>query len=511
VAHSFSMLYRVSWGAAVLLVSVAALGAGLPPSVSEAMAKHKIPEEAVSLYLREVSAPQPALVLNEQVPRNPASVIKLLTSLAALDLLGPGYTWRTEALIDGRLIAGHLDGNLILRGYGDPYLTPEALWRLLQGVHDRGLETISGNIVLDGSYFVAPLARRGDFDGQAQRAYNALPSALAVNFQVTTVHMMADKTVAGGVRVFTDPPLANLKVTKRIKLVQSGCASRHHHPQIRIAHVAGHPLLEIGGTFASKCSEASYARLILTPQEHMAGTVEALWSQTGGHLLGEIRSGVTPSRAKTFHSQQSRSLAEVLRGVNKWSNNLIARTLLLTMGAETQGAPATEAKGRAGIDASLKQRGLDFPELVIDNGSGLSRKTRISARSLGELLISAFRGPTMPEFISSMAVAGVDGTMRKRLGDDAVKGRAHIKTGSLNNVNAMAGYVMDQDGRRWVVALLMNHKGMLTWQGKEVQDVLLRWVYDGAGSAEPKAHMADSPSLNCGQAMSGKKAGDGSS
>jgi D-alanyl-D-alanine carboxypeptidase/D-alanyl-D-alanine-endopeptidase (penicillin-binding protein 4) len=197
--------------------------------------------------------------------------------------------------------------------------------------------------------------------------------------------------------------------------------------------------------------------------------------------------------------------------VNKWSNNLIARTLLLTMAAETQGAPATEAKGRAAINEWLTQRGLDFPELVIDNGSGLSRKTRISAQSLGELLVNAFQGPTMPELIASMAVAGVDGTMRKRLGDEAVKGRAHIKTGSLNNVNTMAGYVMDHSGRRWAVVLLINHKGLLTWKGKQVQDTLLRWVYDGADAAAPKTRVADSPSLDCGQAMTGKKARGGSS
>ncbi len=466
-------------GACLGLVATAASAQGLPTVVAEALAKYHIPLGNVSVYVREVGSPNPAVTLNADVPRNPASVMKVVTTLAALDSLGPSYTWRTRALAKGTVKDGRLAGDLIIKGYGDPDLTEEDLWSLLHGLRERGVRTVSGDVVLDGSYFAPPQEDRGDFDGRSDRAYNALPAALSVNFQVTDVHLYPDPA-SGDVRVFTDPPLANVEVQNNIRLVKAPCRDRYQRPQLLVEDQGAQAVVKVGGTFASNCDEASFARLMLSPEQHLAGALESLWTESGGKIGGRVRTGIVPPGAQAINEVESRPLAEVVRSVNKWSNNLMCRSLLLTLGAAQFGAPGDESKGQRAVKDWLHRHGLDFPELVLNNGSGLSREGRISAGHLGALLTYAYESPVMPEFISSLSVAGVDGTMRKRLVGTPVAGRAHIKTGTLDSVSAVAGFVLDRHDRRWVVVAMVNQPGGMAWQSRQVQDTLIRWVYDGA-------------------------------
>ena len=176
-----------------------------------------------------------------------------------------------------------------------------------------------------------------------------------------------------------------------------------------------------------------------------------------------------------MHTHESRPLGEIIRSVNKFSNNVMARQLLLTLGAERQGPPGTTAKGAAAIRAWLDAAGIDMPALVMDNGSGRSRRTRVSAAGLGRLLQAAYRSPTMSEFVASLPLAATDGSMSRRLRGDPLAGRAHVKTGLLEGVLALAGYVHAVSGRSYVVVLLLNHPGVHYGVGSAVQDALLRW------------------------------------
>jgi D-alanyl-D-alanine carboxypeptidase/D-alanyl-D-alanine-endopeptidase (penicillin-binding protein 4) len=167
--------------------------------------------------------------------------------------------------------------------------------------------------------------------------------------------------------------------------------------------------------------------------------------------------------------------------MNKFSNNVMARQLYLTLGAEAAGEPATREKADRVIREWLAGKKLNFPEMVLENGSGLSRVERISARHLGELLLSSFRSPVMPEFIASLPLAAMDGTMKKRLADADVAGQAHIKTGSLTGVRSIAGYMLDARGRRWVVVSIVNHPN--AGNAQAAQDALLTWIYHRGESA----------------------------
>jgi D-alanyl-D-alanine carboxypeptidase/D-alanyl-D-alanine-endopeptidase (penicillin-binding protein 4) len=499
-------------GPLLLLVSLlwtGSVGAAspLPNAIEQVLRRYGIPDEHVSVYVRELARVRPALAVHEQVPRNPASVIKLVTTLVALETLGPAYTWRTEAYVRGVLRNGRLDGDLILKGYGDPYLTPPAFWNLLRGLRDRGLEEIRGDLVLDNSQFEVPPEDRAAFDGKPHRVYNAIPAALSLNFQATSLHLFAD-AAAGEVRVFPDPPLANLRIENRLRLVKAPCRWRHLHPAVTISEGDAGATVQLHGSYATKCPEAAINRLVMDPVAHVGGAFRSLWQEMGGELAGVTRVGRVPPDAVLLHTLESRPLGEVIRGMNKYSNNLMSRLLLLTLAAEVEGAPGTVEKGKGVIAAWLHEQGLALPELVLENGSGLSRESRISAAGIGRLLAAAYDSPYMPEFMASLAVPGLDGTMRQRFDGGRLEGRAHVKTGSLDDVSALAGYVLDRKGRRWVTVILINHPGIMSWQGKQVQDVLLRWVFEDAGTAVgPAPQMAQRPGGGCATSLTAHASG----
>jgi D-alanyl-D-alanine carboxypeptidase/D-alanyl-D-alanine-endopeptidase (penicillin-binding protein 4) len=237
--------------------------------------------------------------------------------------------------------------------------------------------------------------------------------------------------------------------------------------------------LNIQGNYSENCPEWSHSYLVMDPEEHIAGAFSALWKEMGGQLTGVIKPGITPRKAKLFHSIESRTLAEVIRGMNKFSNNLMSRMLLLTLSAETRGAPASIAQGQSLIADWLDRSNLPSGLVRVSNGAGLARDAQLSAETIGRLLQIAFESPLMPEFMASLPIVGIDGTMRRRLRKSGLAGRAHIKTGSLNDVSSMAGYVQDRHNQRWVVTLIINHPGLQAWKGKQVQDAVLRWVYQG--------------------------------
>ncbi len=448
----------------------------LPRPVLEAAKKHSVPESAISIVVQSVQQDRTLLSINADVARNPASTVKLLTTFSALETLGPAYTWPTEAYADGELGEGTLDGDLVLKGYGDPFLITERFWRFLWDLKERGVDHITGDLVLDNSFFYLPPSDPAEFDGQPHRVYNAVPDALVVNFQSTQFQLIPKKQL-GSVDVITSPPLANLTVTNRMRLVNGRCRAQHYRPAMRIEERrSGHAVL-LEGEYSADCYESTVHRLLGDPRKHLHGVFLALWAQLGGTIDGELRIGVKPDDAVLLTSMASPPLSEQIRGMNKFSNNLMTRQLLLTMGAELFGKPGTLEKGRDAVSAWVAMHDLEFPALVLDNGSGLSRITQISASELAMLLEVAFASPYMPEFMSSLPLASIDGTMRRRLHDEPISGRAHIKTGSLNGVSAMAGYVLSERGERLAVVLIINHPGVSSWQGKLIQDELLRWTY----------------------------------
>jgi D-alanyl-D-alanine carboxypeptidase/D-alanyl-D-alanine-endopeptidase (penicillin-binding protein 4) len=439
----------------------------LPPTVTQALATARIPEGSVAIVVQAVDQKTPRISHNAQLALNPASVMKVLTTYAALGMLGPAASWQTgfwsEAEVDEN---GRLPGNLYLKGSGDPKLSLELFWMLLRQLRARGVRHIDGDLVLDRSRFTLPPHDPAAFDQRPLRAYNVGPDALLVDANAMRFILRPE---GEAIRFFRITPHDNLEVVTQLVPGKGGCNGWRE----RLSFVRQANRLEISGSYPISCNEQNLLLAPLSPEAHVRGLFGALWREMGGTLRGKVRTGRVPVDARQLAVQNSPPVAEVIRDINKWSNNVMARQLLLALGGEAGTPEAAVQK----TQDWLRAQGLDFPELVLENGSGLSRLERISAQSLNRLLLHAWQSAFMPEFIASLPISAVDGTMQKRLRNTLAAGRAHIKTGSLSGVKTAAGYVQDVHGRRYAVTFLINHTNAA--QGEKAMDALLLWVSEG--------------------------------
>ena len=458
-------------------VAAADTNGALPGSVARILTGYKVPSADFSAYVHEIGQPEPLLAFNEAVPRNPASTIKLVTTFAGLESLGPAYTWKTEAFLDGEITDGTLDGDLLIKGYGDPYFVIERFWLFLRELRNRGLSTVDGDLLIDDSYFELAADRPGSFDGQPLRVYNVTPSALLVNFQSVRFSFAPD-AVTGRVQIVADPMPANLNISNRLNLARGGCRGYQNGVAITVGDVDSRNPVIFSGSLPENCREYSMSRSVLQPATYTYGVFKTLWEANGGQITGGVGSQTAPADREPFVSFTSPPLADVIRSVNKFSNNIMARQLLLTIGAELIGPPGTVEKGREAIGLVLASRGLALIDLHLENGAGLSRESRISARDLGRLLLDASDSRYQAEFISSFALGGLDGTLRRRFTQEDLRGRVHLKTGRLDDVFAMAGYVYSRSGRQFIVVGIQNSKGAHQGPGEEAETALVRWVYE---------------------------------
>jgi len=441
--------------------------AALPWSVRHALRHAHIPLRSVGIEVIGVNAHRPLLSINARKPMNPASTMKLLTTYAGLEMLGPAYTWKTEAYLDGSLDHGVLNGNLVLKGYGDPDMTLEQFWLWLRDLRSRGLKEIRGNLVLDRSAFELPPYDPAQFDNDPIRAYNVGPDALLLNFNALRLRYTPD---GSKVDVTTEPKLADTALDNHVVASDSG--SCDDWTDAVFPQMNGDTLL-LEGSFPVQCGEREQHVNLLPHTRYLYDVFRALWQEQGGKLDGTVHEGSVPADAALFSTHYSAPLAEQIRDINKFSNNVMARQLFLTLSLKSD-APANVAHSKQVMHGWLTKNKLHFPELVLENGAGLSRKARISARSMAGLLQSAQHSSLQPEFETSLPIVGVDGTLKKRLTGNSVTGHAHLKTGTLDGVKTIAGYVQGHSGKQWVVVFLINAPNAKA--GQAAQDALLEWV-----------------------------------
>ena len=466
--------FKTFLAAALLLVLTPAL-ARLPKPVLDELRKVGIPASAVALVVQEAGGKRPSLAQNAGEAMNPASVMKLVTTYAALELLGPAYRWKTEVYLDGE--------QLFLRGTGDPKLNYEAFWMMLRGLRARGVREIKGDVVLDRSYF-GPVPD-APIDDEQFRPYNVAPDALLVNFKSLRFVFMP---VGERVRVFAEPHLPGLDLINGLRLGAGACPEgRAFRDLIEASFVSSpQPRAAFSGVYPLECGERELNVALYSPEQYLAGMIRHLWAEMGGTWKGSVRDGVVTPAAQLIHVHESQPLSEIVRDINKFSNNVMARQLYLTLGAHFGGAPATTDNALRAVRQWLQLKRIQAPELVIENGSGLSRVERVSAATLAELLQDAWKSPVMPELVASLPVVAVDGTMRKRLHHERVAGNAHVKTGLLNDTRSLAGYVLDRRGRRQAVVMMINHPRAP--EADAAFDAFLNVVYDGAiGRDRPRA------------------------
>lgn len=523
---------------AALLLSLSqngqAASAPLPDSVRDALKHARIPLSSVGIVVQQVDARTPLFSQNARQAMNPASTMKLLTTFVALETLGPAYRWKTEVYMDGTLEDGVLQGNLVFKGYGDPKLTIEQFWLWLRELRQRGLREIRGDIVLDCSFFEAGVHDPAGFDNDPTRAYNVGPNALLLNFNALRLRLIPN---AAHANALLEPDLSGYVISNQVKTASKKPCKGGDTYSARLQERN----IVLEGTIPVDCGEVEDYFSLLPHSDYFFAVFRSLWQELGGTLQGKLRAGNVPVNKAAFSTHFSPPLSEVIRDINKFSNNIMARQLFLTLGtiptasdmtnslreqvlqsrpamamANTpqSGTPETGtltyatpasttsdselakpdsgfastadeqplhcdpsasiARSTAAMQQWLNTQRLKFPELVLENGSGLSREERISPQSLAELLQRATHSPFSAELVASLPILGMDGTMKRRLKDNESAGYAHLKSGMLEGVKSLAGYVHARSGEQWIVVFIINHPNAR--HGQAAQDALIEWL-----------------------------------
>jgi len=455
--------------------------AALPAAVQQALNKSQINPRSFSLALFPLDGNGGrARLFNAQQSMNPASTMKLVTTYAALELLGPTYQWRTEIYSDGTLRNGVLSGNLYLKGGGDPKLNLERLWLLLRDLKASGVKRVTGDLVLSRNYFNPPnLPAFNDDGGNPLRPFLVEPDSLLVNFKAVRVVVRA---ADGKVNLNMDPPLATVPMVNQVKLLPARRPCPNPVVGFSLVEQKGKPALVVRGQMAAGCSTQFYLSLLDHPA-YASAAVRALWKEMGGRIDGKDRLGDLPKNARLLSRALSPDLVEIIRDINKYSNNTMARQLFLSVGAQFRLASDKddgEAAKRVIRDWMIK-KGIKVRHLFMENGSGLSRNERVSAEELAALLRAAWKSPYAAEFVSSLPIAAMDGTMKNRLRGTALVGQAHLKTGTLKNARAIAGFSRDRSGRNWVVVAMVNDAR--PWNASMVLDQVLVDLYQQKSTA----------------------------
>jgi D-alanyl-D-alanine carboxypeptidase/D-alanyl-D-alanine-endopeptidase (penicillin-binding protein 4) len=451
------------------LACTAAAARVLSPEIEQALAREGVPIDAVSVVVQEAGSGRTQVSLNAGASVNPASLAKLLTTYAALDELGPAFTWKTPVWFGGPVRDGVLEGPLVLQGRGDPKLSLERLWLALQRVRRMGVAEIRGDIVLDQGAFTVPPGTTGDFDNEPLRPYNSRPQALLLNLS-TVVYTFTPDPGRGVATVSAEPALDGVAVDATVPLSDGACNDWRAALKANLGDPAR---VQFAGSFPAACGERMWPLAHTDGRLYAERLVATLWREVGGRLGGSVREGSAPPGVAPTFELSSPPLADVVRDINKFSNNVMAQQLFLTLALRrSAGAQVSVDDAREALRRWLADRlGESLDGVVIDNGSGLSRDTRMSARLLAHLLQRAWSSPVMPELMASLPVTGLDGTLRR---SRAMAGRAHLKTGSLRDVAGLAGYVLGASGRRYVLVAVINHPNANA--ARPALDALVQWT-----------------------------------
>jgi len=453
--------------------NAAPVNATLSPKVQQALKTNKLQDDALSLVLLPLTGPGVPTVFNADVSMNPASTMKLVTTYAALEMLGPTHQWKTEFYTDGTLNNGILQGNLYLKGGGDPKLNMEKLWLLMRDLRANGVQQITGDLVLDRNFFEQPQLPVFNDDGNDEnKPFLVKPDALMVNLKALRFVARND---SGKVLVSVEPPIASIRIDNQVKAINAKqCTGDVRYNPVTQAD--GSVIVTVSGQLADGSNSQTYLSL-LDHATYTAGAVRAIWKELGGSIQGQDRQASVPKGAKLLARAYSPALAEIIRDINKYSNNTMAQQLFLSLGAQFRtDADGDDAKAAQRVIRQwLAKKGITAPHLVMENGSGLSRAERVSAREMAQMLQAAWKSPYAAEFISSLPIAGKDGTMRKRLKTTAMNGQAHIKTGTLNTVRAISGFSRDSNGDTWAVVAILNDPR--PWGASSILDQVLLDLY----------------------------------
>jgi len=470
-----SLLPKLATIVMLLFAAARSIASGdFPIEIEQALRHYQIDQKSVSLIVQAIDEDEARFSLNPDALRNPASLAKLITSWVALKRLGPSYKWKTEFYTVGEIKDGVLHGDLVIKGYGDPYLTTQDLWSILGKLNRNGLKKIMGRLLLDDTYFITDEIDPYAFDGDGTHIYNNLPNALTLNFNALDLTFSA-KNNSTQVTASYWPPIENIKLNNSVKLINGPCIGKMPDIKIDSIIVENETHIKARGEMPLSCKDYSVSRNLMSRDRYFFNSFKMIWNQWGAQIDGNVGRTVLTKEHTLLYSHDSPALADIITAMNKWSNNQMARSLIYTLGVSPDGAHATRARGIRVITEELDNYNIPKTALTIINGSGLSRNVRASGNAITQILRAAWNDKNASEFVSSLSILGYDGTAAKRSLSGTSKTTMRVKTGSLDDVSAIAGYI-HQGNKVFTVVCIVNSFIVNDGIGKKFEDEVLNWA-----------------------------------
>ena len=451
----------------------------LPAGINQIISKSGIPKKDISIYIKEAGKSKRVVAsLNADKARTPASVIKVLSTYAAVLKLGFDYRWPTKFYRTGKIKNGVLYGDLLVKGFGDQTLSDKDLPGIVAKIKAKGIRKITGNIVIDRSYFKVGTKDNSGFDQHTYSPYNAMPDAMMFNERVSTICVTPNRNA-----VTKQIPDGSYRVVNNLKPINKPCRGRYSWPSFKVDKSQSPTTVLLKGPISKHCGTRKLCQVITKPYKSFYYALKDALQKSGVSVKGGFRLNKIPGNAKELFTHYSKPLEKIVSKTAKKSNNLYARHLMLLLGAKMYGAPATLSKGRQAVSYILRSRGaLKSGPLHIDNGCGLSRSSKITAKILAGVLDDAYTRYGM-RWMKTLSIAGVDGTIKRRFRGTIVRNRAWMKTGTLKRVKNISGYVKSRNGRVYTTVILVNTtKGR--WKAAQLQNNIIKWLvtYKGRGT-----------------------------
>ena len=426
----------------------------VPPEYKKIISSYKVSNNSFTLVIKNLTnKSEPLITHNEKNFFNPASLAKIVSTFIALEVLGPQFSWQSDFYHNGTINGDTLNGDLIFKGRGDATFSINNLENSIRKIQRKGLKKINGNLILDMSYFGLD-SKEKTFDNDPMRAYNALPTPVVIqsntmNFIFTTKDSNLD--------IESNPDIEYVTIKNNIKITNNRCIDWKSKLNYRTKKENSKIKVIFSGKYSRKCGTKSINLSVLDDNKYFYNIFKDRWNANGGDFSGDLDvTFIKGADWKVLHSHISKPLSEVIRDTNKYSLNLLARNTMLTVLAEDSDLLVLESSVNKYVQKWLKKNNLPYKGLFFENGAGLSRNSVLTSEQLLLLMEKIYYDPLMPEMLSSFPISGVDGTLKRRMNYSSFKKSAHFKTGSMKNVNAIAGFLLDKNKEMKIFIFIMN-------------------------------------------------------
>lgn len=441
-------------------------------SLKKVINKYRFNESEFSIGVLNLKENQLVGLHNEKKLFNSASLVKIITTYIGLKELGPDFSWQSDFYYTGDIVGGTLKGDIIFKGTGDASFSVEDLERMIREIQRKGINRIEGNLLFDSTYF-GEIPNEVTFDNDPMRAYNVLPSAISLQSNTINFRFNSKKNK---VKIEATPNIKALKIVNNIKSTREKCLSWREKLSYETKVNEQQGSLNFRGKFSKNCKVKEIDLAMLDWQTYFYHTFKQKWLDNGGWFNGNFINTSEPlDDDRLLVSHYSDPLSNLIRDTNKYSLNLMSRNLMLTVIANENNVHPTEKMVNPYIKNWLSKNKIDNEGLFIDNGAGLSRDIMISVNQFLMILQNIYYDPMMPEIISSFPIAGIDGTLKKRMKNSPIRMKGHFKTGSMNEVSAMAGFFLNNDKEMNIFVFMMN--GKKANMSQNFQEALIESIY----------------------------------